>query len=232
MGLQMAGFDVVGCDIVDQPRFPFEFHKDDALRVLDLLLCGGLWHGHALADFQLIWASPPCQAYTDLRHAPNAKTEHIKLIEPSRERLRRCGALYVIENVEGAPLLDPVVLCGTHFRLGTTYPPNKPMKEAPYFELRRHRLFEANFEIPQPKCNHLNPTIGIYGGHVRCRSGTFWRESGADFPGGDKKLLAQIAMGITWMTMSEMSQAIPPAYALHVGNAARTHLSKNRIDVV
>ena len=98
VGYHRAGFDVVGVDIEPQPRYPFEFHQADAMTF-------------PLDGFDVIHASPPCQAYTDLRRARAASTA---LIEPVRER-SRFGVPYVIENVEGAPLLDPIVLCGTMF---------------------------------------------------------------------------------------------------------------------
>lgn len=198
-GLAAAGFDVLGVDLSPQPRYPFEFIQGDAIAFLE----------GDLQSFDLVWASPPCQAHTAMKTMHNAKP-HIDLIQPTRERLQRAGVRYVIENVVGAPLIDPIVLCGTMFGLG--------VKDA---ELRRHRLFEANFPIPAPTCRHgVRPaTIGVYGGHIRNRK----RREGshargvADFP----IAAGQAAMGIDWMTLTEMSEAIPPAYSEFIGLAAR-----------
>lgn len=211
-GLQLAGFWVIGVDIKPQPNYcGDDFIQVGALTYLKNFL------GSRMADF--IWASPPCQAYTDMRHAHNARDDNPKLIPQVRRALRKTGRLYVIENVEGAPLIDPITLCGSHFGLCATH-------SAASWQLRRHREFEANFEIrPYSFCQHVSPTIGIYGGHVRCRSAKYWRHGGRDFPGLDKKKLAQQAMGIDWhTTMAELSEAIPPAYAEYIGREAKRAL--------
>jgi DNA (cytosine-5)-methyltransferase 1 len=195
-GLTDAGWYVVGVDIEPQPHYPYAFIQADVLNL-------------SFANFGLVWASPPCQGYSDMRHAPGARGAP-RLIEQVRNKLIRAGTKYVIENVEGAPLVNPVNLCGSMFGLG-----------AQGCQLQRHRLFEANFHIPQPDCRHdERPVIGVYGGHARRRAASAGGRGTRDVWEGGHKAAASAAMGIDWMTLGEMSEAIPPAFAEHIGRAA------------
>lgn len=198
VGLARAGFEVVGVDIARQRRYPFEFRQADALKF-------------KLDGFDLIWASPPCQGYSAMRHAPGARGAP-KLIAPTRKRLQKSSALWVIENVEQArwAMKDPVLLCGSMFGLG-----------AQGCQLQRHRLFEANFPIRAPACRHDGrPVIGVYGGHARRRAAKAGGRGTKDTWQGGHIAAASEAMGIDWATLSEISEAIPPAYAEFVGRAA------------
>src|SRR5208283_777949 len=119
------------------------------------------------------------------------------------------GRPYVIENVVGAPLIDPFALTGKMFGLGV---PGK-------CQLLRERIFEASFPvqvpIPDPSMAHL-PVIGIYGGHYRNRKRSAGKNREAkDFTAQD----GREAMGIDWMTGEELSQAIPPAYSRYIARS-------------
>lgn len=206
MGLQRAGFDVVGVDIVDRPRYPFQFHRADALTF-------------PLDGFDFIWASPPCQGYTSMRHAPGTKGAPL-LIDEVRARMPK-HVPWVIENVEEArwAMRSPVILCGSMFGLG-----------AQGCRLQRHRLFESNFDIGAPECNHdERPVIGVYGGHARKRSAKAGGRRTKDVWEGGHKAAASEALGIDWMTLGEMSEAIPPAYSEFIGRAAIAHIANLRI---
>lgn len=203
-GYTCAGFDVFGIDIAPQPRNPSMIAQADVLKL----------DPRFLRLFDLIHASPPCQAHTDLRHAKGGKA-HPDLIPATRALLRASGVPYVIENVEGAPLEDPVVLCGSGFGLGADV-------GGTFYQLRRHRLFEATFPILAPDCDHRSPVIGIYGGHCRCRSARHGGRGTRDFVGVDKVALAHEAMGVRdRFTMEEISQAIPSTFTEHIGKLFR-----------
>lgn len=208
MGLHRAGFTVVGVDIEPRKRYPFEFHQADALTF-------------PLDGYDFIWASPPCQGYTEMRHAPGALGSAPRLIPQVRERLEATGLPWCIENVEDAAwdMRNPEMLCGSMFGLG-----------AQGCQLRRHRLFETNFPVAWPACAHdERPVIGVYGGHARKRAAKHGGRGTRDVWEGGHKAASSEAMGIDWMTLAEMSEAIPPAYADYIGRFAWEHIRKRRL---
>lgn len=209
MGFYQAGCDVTGVDIKPQPHYPFKFYQSDALEFLEA-------HGN---EFDYIHASPPCQAHSTMTKGrwKDRIDSHPQLIEPVRELLLKSGKPFDIENVPGSPLINPIMLCGSMFGLQT--------KNGS--QLRRHRLFETNWEVGLlPQCNHIKnaSVIGVYGGgqHPQRRKipatiGVYGHAGGSSkrdcldfscFTTQDRR----DAMGIDWMTGNELSQAIPPAY--------------------
>jgi DNA (cytosine-5)-methyltransferase 1 len=194
-GLQFAGFHVTGVDLEPQPHYcGDDFWQGDVLKIIGA--------GDIRAMFDFVWASPPCQAHTVMKHVHNAKP-HVNLIPQTRALLRASGQPYVIENVVGARehLVNPFMLCGTSFGL-----------EAEDRELQRHRLFETSFPVMAPACAHSGrPVLGIYGGHVRDRR----RAPGKHHTSGSNLPIAvgREAMRMPWATCEEISEAIPPAFA-------------------
>jgi len=210
-GYARAGFTVTGVDVEPQRRYPFTFHQRDVLT---------LSAGWIRDNFDAVHASPPCQGYTEMRHAPGTVGAPL-LIDETRTLLEATGLPWIIENVAGArwAMRDPVTLCGTMFGLG-----------AIGHELRRHRLFESNVSLAVPECAHTDrPVIGVYGGHARCRSARHGGRKSADFPDQDKPAIARECMGIDWMTTREMSEAIPPAYTEFLGVQLAAHIASERL---
>lgn len=196
MGYSQAGFDVVGVDIAPQPRYPFAFIQADVTK-LSLAF---------VRMFHAVHASPPCQAYTQLqdRWYGVHRAKHPDLIVPTRKMLRRAGLPYVIENVPFAPLLNPITLCGTMFRLG-----------AKGAQLRRHRMFECPWWFasgPLP-CRHTGLAV-----HVNGSTGGRSLRDGLTL---SNVATRRNAMGISWMTNKELVEAIPPAFTKYVGEQLR-----------
>jgi DNA (cytosine-5)-methyltransferase 1 len=184
VGYHRAGFtDIVGVDNRRMPRYTFEFHQADALEYLAA-------HGR---EFDVIHASPQCQGYSRTQRIHGR--EYPMIIESLRDALLGIGKPYVIENVPGAPLINPIMLCGTMFGL----------------RVFRHRLFETMpFLLAPGHTTHHEPAC-IVGrqpepGQYMTVAGHFANVA-----------YARQAIGIDWMTRYELSQAIPPAYTEWLG---------------
>lgn len=201
MGYHRAGFKVIGIDIVEQPHYPFEFIKADALKV-------------ELPGCDAIHASPPCQGYTwaTVRHRVKGKT-YLDLIEPIRVRLVDAGVPHVIENVPNSPLRNPTFFEGPMFGLGVI----------------RRRLFETNWWLPQPMyIKHKPPVMQESKADpgVMLQKSAYCTVAGNGADGWSCRLADwQEAMGIDWMDRGEITQAIPPAYTEYIGKYLRGVLS-------
>ena len=212
MGLSRAGFQVVGFDISHQPNYPFQFIQADAFAVSDMFDLKWLESNNAgIPDF--IWASPPCQGLTAYKRRPNhvKPVQTIQHIERIRRQLMKLGVPFVIENVPGAPLVDPVLLCGSMFD--------------ETIHVRRHRLFEAHgFQIPALACRHERAN-GDFAQATNRKNRRKTVEIGVwRIP----LKTQQIAMGgVGWMTREELSESIPPAYAEHIGRAALAQIRRS-----
>lgn len=197
VGYHRAGFDVVGVDIKPQPNYPFEFRQGDAMQVT--------WH--QAIQFDAIHASPPCQAYSRLRHLPWLRDrDYPDLLAPTRELLQRSGRPWVIENVMDAPFKWRATICGAALGLP---------------QVSRHRGFEASFLLMGTPCpGHEVLATGSATLGKRYKSGVTGvkeinRASVAGHVTGWRE--AAVSMGIDWMTRDELTQAIPPAYTQYIG---------------
>jgi len=188
MGYHRAGFEVVGIDIETQKHYPFEFIQADFFEYVRE-------HGH---KFDVIHASPPCQAYS--RAGAVHKNKHPHLIAPTRELLIATGLPYVIENVEGAPLKAVIFLCGTMFGLKT----------------RRHRWFESNIDLGFPpytcQCQGKASAGELLNYHNTKQRNAYLVTQSCSGSVAFKK-----SLGVEWMNFYEAQEAIPPAYSEYIG---------------
>lgn len=193
MGYHQAGFtDIVGVDIEPQPNYPFNMYVADAI---------DFGTSKDLSGFDLVHASPPCQAYS--RVSPQT-VEYPDLIDPTRRLLQSTGVPYVIENVEGAPLDGYLKLCGSMFGL----------------DIQRHRMFEMSFPAMSLACNHKAWKAGrphTVTGHADGEG--IYKKHSYGFRDTDH---AKQLMGMPWAkTTREVTEAIPPEYTKFIGEQFR-----------
>lgn len=197
MGYHQAGFEVTGVDIDYQSRYPYNFVKGDALAIgWRMLMSGG---------FDMVHASPPCQKYSDL--AKRTGLEYPDLIEPTRKMLQDSGLPYIIENVDTAPLIEPIMLCGSMF---------------PDLRVYRHRLFESNIPLVAPE--HQKHTKLVFTHDKRKKHyGIKTPDMFVQVTGGGNATIKEKrrAMGIDWMIHKEINEAIPPSYTQYLGEQCK-----------
>ena len=194
-GYVAAGFEVTGVDLSDQPNYPYEFIKANALDVLA--------DEDFVNQFDVIHASPPCQMHTRAKHlrkAQGGESKYPDLLTPVLEiiRAKYSAKVFVVENVPGAPGMDGAAIeCGSAYGLG----------------VRRHRLFLSNVALTGSGCDHKTQgrPWGIY--HVM----------GDNIPAGGRTAL-NLEHGLTCMGVDRqipwdsLKEGFPPAYTEHVGN--------------
>jgi DNA (cytosine-5)-methyltransferase 1 len=204
VGYARAGYDVVGVDIAPQPHYPFPFVRADALAP-----------PFDLSGFDLIHASPPCQAYTSMRNVSKAVhgrlPERPDLVAATRAMLEESGVPAVIENVPGAPVEKHLVLCGSMFGLA----------------VRRHRVFEFVNHMPlmlvSPCTCRSYVAVGVYGDRPDGRP--VWRtpgtKEGSGFAASSLEHGAE-AMGYEpgewWGDWRALKESIPARYTHWIGS--------------
>jgi DNA (cytosine-5)-methyltransferase 1 len=189
VGYARAGFDVTGVDILDHPDYPF------TLVVSDVLALDPEW----IRSFHVIHASPPCPRYSAIT-PDDRRDEHPDLLPPVLDMLGSTGRPWIIENVPGAPVPNPVVVCGPAMGLRN---------------VRRHRLFGSNLFLYSPGCacgpGVVYSVTGDHGdarGKIIGRNGIKARDAAH----------ARDLFGIDWMTQwDDLADAIPPAYTEYIG---------------
>jgi len=206
MGMSSAGAHVTGIDIEYQHEHPamdlfaaerFDFRQKNVFTLsLDYI-----------REFDFVWASPPCQAYSYAAHRwRNSGKTWPDLLPGTRTMLEYAGVPFVIENVAGAPLRHDLMLCGEMFGL----------------KVIRHRYFEIHgFSVTQPA--HIKHRGMVKDGHYVTVAGNGGDYAGHNFcklwelPGANQLQTWQFAMGTPWISSKKtLREAVPPAYSEYI----------------
>lgn len=206
-GYQLAGFEVTGVDL--ETRFIKRYVGEHFIHASALEV---LKDKSFLSRFDAVHASPPCQRYSVTNAA--RRHDYPDLVGPTRDLLIESGLPWVIENVVGAPLIDPITLCWSMF--------NKPGsvidEDGTPLRMERHRLFESNIDLTTPgPCNHPRDiqVAGSYGGARRDKWEAKHVRKGGYVPA---KRIQEELLGIDWATQHGLYQSLPPVYTQHIGD--------------
>ena len=207
IGMQQAGFEVVGIDNKVHKNYPGYFIQADAL------------HPPVnLSDFDFVWVSPPCQRFSvGTKCRKDAYKKHPDLIEPVRALLK--GHPYTcIENVPHAPIRPDLILNG----------PSVGLKW-----ITRKRIFETSFFIWNP----LLPQVKYHSFTICANSRAYVNQSDKKrrekmgFPMCIPKSVAKMFMGLPcWLEMNnrEIGEAVPPPYARYIAEEVIRQIKNER----
>ena len=206
-GYTAAGFEVTGVDINKQKNYPYTFIQEDAMMLLES-------DPTFIQGFDVIHASPPCQAHTRAKHLRKAQggtSKYDDLLTPTLELLNGnyYEQMWVAENVPGAPGMEGAVIeCGSAYGLG----------------VRRHRLFQSNARLVGSGCDHKaqGRPWGVY--HV----------AGDNIPQGGRtarnvehgREVMGVSREISW---NELKEGFPPAYTEHIGKQLMSLLEERNV---
>ena len=206
MGLLEAGFDsVVGIDTnkAHSRIYPGQFIHGDATKP-----------PLNVNDFDFIWASPPCQAFsvaTKEEHRGN----HVNLIPVIRKLLAQ-HPYSAIENVPFAPMRADLTLTGPMVGL---------------HRILRKRIFELSWgfmltgPIEQVDKNTLTLTITT----SLSSTSHFYKRKKMGLPGKVSVKEACEVMGITIpMTAKQVGEAVPPAYSKYIADEAIARINAEK----
>jgi DNA (cytosine-5)-methyltransferase 1 len=209
-GYVQAGHTVYGVD--NRPELEHDYMKSGAVgfKAMDAL--------EAISSFGdragFIHASPPCQRYSGMSNCrPGLAGQYPDLVAEVRELLELTGRPWILENVPGAPLQDPVVLCGAMFDDGGGY------------VTYRHRLFEAGGgltlaapPLPPDDMPGRRKSCGWPHRLAAARAGHWKPGRAVSVSGHERRGPVNRAMRIDWMSRREdVAEAVAPYMTEWIG---------------
>ena len=216
IGLQQAGFEVVGIDIKRHRNYPGHFIQDDVLN-----LRYPLFRSVDIMEFDFIWASPPCQRFSQGTLCAKNKDkykEHPDFIPATRELLAQHD-LTCIENVPRSPIRKDLELTGPSVGLEN---------------IQRRRYFELSFEVLQPPAPNLSrekwnsgEAITVWTSPSATNKYQRKRRARLGLPKSVPKPEAKEKMGIPLeyeFTNREIGEAVAPPMAKYIADEAMRQL--------
>ena len=201
-GLQRLGLDVTGID--NDPscerNYPGTFRLGDATAIT----------AAEMAEYDLVWASPPCQLFSRASRIASRRARHDDLLTPLRKPLMESGVEWIIENVVGAPMRPDVRINGPLVGL---------------MRIVRERWFDVS-RLPRYWCQPPLPSAAYSweSGEMCCVTTSmsspshYYARKRRGLSGRIPKREAMEVMGISHdMTIRQIGEAVPPAFAAHVG---------------
>lgn len=182
-------------------NYPYEFVLGDALSLTVEYLRG----------FDLVHLGGPCQPWSKMLNCwpPAVRARYKDLILPLRPKLQASGVPYVIENVEGAPLVGATWLCAVAFG---------------YPELIRHRGFESGNGLVIPALHHpAHPLPASKAGHWV--PGTAMSIAGHVAPMWKARELMAVTRKVT---RDGLVEAAPSYMTAYVASHAAAYLSSRK----